>query len=151
MFSCVPLTSPPCPPDNSLCLKAVLHQALLKYSILFCKNCKHWSPNTVLPAPLAEENEQGSTAWQQSGGRLLWIQMKPSAQRKALTRLGKDAAKASESRRAWTLCTEARSVGTWWARPLHAGLAGVLLGARCGRREEKAPFPGCALPAPNAA
>lgn len=36
-------------------------------------------------------------ARQQSGGRPLWMQMKPSAQRKALTRLGKDAAKASES------------------------------------------------------
>lgn len=77
--------------------------------------------------------------------------MKPSAQRKALTSSGKDAAKASESRLAWMLHTQARGVGTWWARPLQAGLARVLLGPRCGRREERVPLPACALPAPNAA
>lgn len=65
--------------------------------------------------------------------------------------LGKGRGKGQRQQRAWMLRTEAWSVGTWWARPLQAGLAGVLLGARCGRREERAPFPGCALPAPNAA
>lgn len=52
MFLSVLLTSPPCPPDNFLCLEAVLHQNLLKYSTLFCMAT--WSPNTALPAPLAE-------------------------------------------------------------------------------------------------
>lgn len=61
---------------------------------------------------------------------MLWIPMKPSAQRKALTHSGKDAAKASESRLAWMFRTEAWGVGTWWARPLQAGLARVLLGPR---------------------
>lgn len=52
--------------------------------------------------------------------------MKPSARRPST--LGKGRGKAKRGRLAWMFRTEAWGVGTWWARPLQAGLARVLLG-----------------------